>query len=209
MAEGTRADMINRFKDLALFRRAIKIFEVHRPTTAMQFREQIGCAATLVSQLLMRLEDEGFITTENAISEDPGALKSHARKGKKPAKNKGKKPQRELHKTKYIFLHSSKRTETYLDYFRAEPQVENRLVGLTNIILKSCSAAQNSSEAKATISSETLDLDSQTQEPTQNLLTPAHAHHSEANLKRKAEVQSNNTTKKLKVFVGTAVDLCD
>ncbi|KAI9571402.1 HORMA domain-containing protein [Boletus coccyginus] len=132
IAGRTHADMISRFKDLALFRRAIKIFEVHRPNTALQFREQIGCAAALVSQLLMRLEDEGFITTENAISEDFGSVRADARKGKKSTKNKGKKAQNELHKTKYVFLHSSKRSKAYLDYFHAEPQVENRLLGLTN-----------------------------------------------------------------------------
>lgn len=74
----------------------------------------------------------GFITTENAISENFGSVRADGRKGKKPAKNKGKKVQKELHKTKYVFLHSSKRSNAYLDYFRAEPQVENRLLGLTN-----------------------------------------------------------------------------
>lgn len=74
----------------------------------------------------------GFITTENAISEDFGSVRADARKGKKSTKNKGKRAQKELHKTKYVFLHSSKRTKAYLDYFRAEPQVENRLLGLTN-----------------------------------------------------------------------------
>ncbi|KAF8136509.1 HORMA domain-containing protein [Boletus edulis] len=125
------ADMISRFKDLALFRRAIKVFEVHKPSTALQFREQIGCAAALVSQLLMRLEDEGFITTENAISESIGSVRADARKGKKSTRNKGKKAQKELQKTKYVFLHSSKRSKGYFDYFRAESQVENRLLGLT------------------------------------------------------------------------------
>jgi hypothetical protein len=59
------------------------------------------------------------------------------------------------------------------------------------------------------ISNETLELDSQTQEPTQNLLTLALARQSEENLKRKAEGDSNKTTKRLKVSIGTAVDLCD
>lgn len=74
----------------------------------------------------------GFITTENAIYENFGSVRADARKSKKPTKNKGKKAQKELHKTKYVFLHSSKRSKAYLDYFRAEPEVENRLLGLTN-----------------------------------------------------------------------------
>lgn len=53
------SDIICRFKDLALFRRAIKVFEVRKPATVKQFREQIGCTAALTSQLLARLEDEG------------------------------------------------------------------------------------------------------------------------------------------------------
>lgn len=52
-------EITSRFKDLALFRRAIKIFELRNPTTVKQFREKIGCTAALASQLLARLEDEG------------------------------------------------------------------------------------------------------------------------------------------------------
>ena len=62
---------------------------------------------------------------------------------------------------------------------------------------------------KGGISSETPELDSQTQEPTQNLLTLVLARQSEENLKRKAEGDSNKTTKRLKVSIGSAVDLCD
>lgn len=66
-----------------------------------------------------------------------------------------------------------------------------------------------SPKQKGEISSETPELDSQTQEPTQNLLTLALARQSEENLKRKAEDDSNKATKRLKVSIGTAVDLCD
>ncbi|KAG8217651.1 hypothetical protein J3R82DRAFT_5804 [Butyriboletus roseoflavus] len=66
-----------------------------------------------------------------------------------------------------------------------------------------------SPEQEGGISSETLGLDSQTQEPTQNFHALALARQSEANSKRKAEGDSNKTTKRLKVSIGTAVDLCD
>lgn len=59
-------------------------------------------------------------------------MRAHGKKGKKSTKSKGKKAQKELHKTKYVFLHSSKRSKAYLDYFRVEPQVENSLLGLTD-----------------------------------------------------------------------------
>ncbi|KIJ17008.1 hypothetical protein PAXINDRAFT_113249 [Paxillus involutus ATCC 200175] len=127
------ADMISRFQDLALFRRAIKIFEVHQPTTAVQFREKIGCTAALVGQLLTRLEDEAFIATESSISEELGHTRVRTRKSKKLPKGKGRKTQ-ELQKTKYIFLQTSKRSKRYLDYFNPEPQVENRLMGLSNTV---------------------------------------------------------------------------
>ncbi|KAF9246385.1 HORMA domain-containing protein [Melanogaster broomeanus] len=212
------ADMVSRFQDLALFRRAIKIFEVHQPTTALQFRKKIGCTAALVGQMLTRLEDEGFITTEGAISEDLGSSRVRARKGKKLAKSKGRKTQ-ELQKTKYVFLRASKRGKEYLDYFNPEPQVENRLMGLSKtvsvlayIFARQQDVACESSttqQVKDGTSSDTLDLDSQTQEPTQNVLTLAVVHQTEVNLKRKARTDSNRATKKIKVSIGSAVDLCD
>ncbi|KIJ69131.1 hypothetical protein HYDPIDRAFT_172597 [Hydnomerulius pinastri MD-312] len=190
------ADMISRFKDLALFRRAIKIFEVHRPNTAQQFREQIGCPAALVGQLLTRLEDEGFIATEGAISDDLGSTRGQSKKGKKHAKGKGKKTQKELKTTRYIFLHMSKRSKAYFDYFSPVPEVENRLMGLSNT-------------GGLGVLSDTLDLDSQTQEPTQNVLTLAVLRQAGVNLKRKAGSDANGTIKKLKVSIGSGVDLCD
>ena len=45
-----------------------------------------------------------------------------------------KKTQNELHKTKYVFLDSSKKSKAYCDYFHVEPQVERHLLGLTNAV---------------------------------------------------------------------------
>lgn len=64
-------------------------------------------------------------------------------------------------------------------------------------------------EQKGGGSHETPAFESQTQEPTQNLLALALARRSEENLKRKAEDDSDKTTKRFKVSIGTAVDLCD
>lgn len=68
---------------------------------------------------------------------------------------------------------------------------------------------RTSPERKGGISNEMLGLDSQTQEPSQNLVALDLDHQPEANSKRKAEGDSNKTTKRLKVSIGTAVDLCD
>lgn len=54
-----------------------------------------------------------------------------------------------------------------------------------------------------------LGFNSQTQEPTQDLLTFGFACQSNENLKRKAESDPDRTTKRFKVSIGTAVDLCD
>ncbi|KAG1759978.1 HORMA domain-containing protein [Suillus occidentalis] len=94
------ADMIARYKDLALFRSAIKIYEAYQPSSASLFREHIGCDTALVGQLLTRLEEEGFIAVESIVSDELGigVARSHANKGKKNAKTK---KQKELQKTKY------------------------------------------------------------------------------------------------------------
>ncbi|KAG9312996.1 hypothetical protein JVU11DRAFT_6434 [Chiua virens] len=234
IAQKTHADIIVRFKDLALFRRAIKTFEVYRPATVPQFREKIGCTPTVVSQLLARLEDEGFIVTENATCDDLDSVRADGKKGNKPSRKKGKKVQKELHRTKYVFLQSSKRGQTYRNYFQVDPEAEKRLLGLANGIVgphladgkrqvlemfflrpaelnlpsSNVLAKSYDSSAQKGIPSETLELDSQTQDSTQDFVTLATAH-TEANLKRKAEGDSNTTTKRIKVSVGTAVDLCD
>ncbi|KAG2067057.1 DNA-binding protein [Suillus decipiens] len=127
------ADMIARYKDLALFRRAIKIYEVHQPSSASLFREYTGCDTALVGQLLTRLEEKGFIAVESIVSDELGigVTRSHAKKGKKGAKTK---KQKELQKTKYVFLSKSKRTKAYADYFNPLTEVENRLMGLSETV---------------------------------------------------------------------------
>ncbi|KAG2750609.1 DNA-binding protein [Suillus brevipes Sb2] len=125
------ADMIARYKDLALFRRAIKIYEAYQPSSASLFREHTGCDTALVGQLLTRLEEEGFIAVESIVSDELGigVARSHAKKGKKNAKTK---KQKELQKTKYVFLSKAKRTKAYADYFNPLTEVENRLMGLSD-----------------------------------------------------------------------------
>ncbi|KAG0701522.1 HORMA domain-containing protein [Suillus ampliporus] len=134
------ADMITRYKDLALFRRAIKICEVHQPSSASLFREHTGCDIALVGQLLTRLEEEGFIAVESIVSDELGigVTRSHARKGKKTKTKK----QKELQKTKYVFLAQAKRSKAYSDYFNPLPEVENRLMGLSDTVRCKSKAGQ-------------------------------------------------------------------
>ncbi|KAI6127737.1 HORMA domain-containing protein [Pisolithus thermaeus] len=195
------SDIICRFKDLALFRgalRAIKIFELRNPTTVKQFREKIGCTAALASQLLARLEDEAFIATESAINDGTGSVRDIAKKTKKQTRSEAKKTQKELQKTKFVFLHASKRGKAYHDYFNPDPVVENRLMGLTD----------KSPMDEVPREAAQVD-DSQTQETSQNILMLAIARQTETTLKRKVCSETDKPTKKIKISIGTAVDLCD
>ncbi|KAG2135217.1 HORMA domain-containing protein [Suillus bovinus] len=127
------ADIIARYKDLALFRRAIKIYEVYQPSSASLFKVHAGCDTALVGQLLTRLEEEGFIAVESIVSDElgTGVTRSHAKKGKKNVKTK---KQKELQKTKYVFLSKAKRSKAYADYFNPLTEVENRLMGLSDTV---------------------------------------------------------------------------
>ncbi|EGN95602.1 hypothetical protein SERLA73DRAFT_162415 [Serpula lacrymans var. lacrymans S7.3] len=127
-------DMITRYKDIALFRRAIKTFEVYKPVTALQFRERIGCDPGLASQLLTRLEVEGFVATELIIKDAIGftATRSRAKKTKQTPRSKP--PKKELQKTRYAFVHTSKKSQAYSNYFDPRPEIENWLMGLTQAV---------------------------------------------------------------------------
>ncbi|OAX34543.1 DNA-binding protein [Rhizopogon vinicolor AM-OR11-026] len=135
IAGNIHADMIARYKDLALFRRAIKICEVHQPSSASLFREHTGCDTALAGQLLTRLEEEGFIAVESTVADELGigVTRSRAKKGKKGGKAKAK-TQKELQKTRYVFLAKAKRSKAYSDYFNPQPEVENRLMGLCDAV---------------------------------------------------------------------------
>ncbi|KAI6150632.1 HORMA domain-containing protein [Pisolithus tinctorius] len=215
------SDIICRFKDLALFRgeRAIKVFEVRKPATVKQFREQIGeqlahrCTAALTSQLLARLEDEVFIATECAINDDLGSVRDIEKKTKKQARSKAKRTRKELQRTKFIFLHASKRGKAYQDYFNPDPAVENRLMGLTDKLNAHRSKLPEESTFHQSPMDEVREAtqgdDSQTQEASQNVLMLAIARQTEASLKRKAGSNTDKPIKKIKISIGTAVDLCD
>lgn len=231
-------EIISRFKDLALFRRAIKIFELRNPATAKQFREKIGCTAALASQLLARLEDEAFIATESAINNGLESIRDIAKKTQKQTRSKARKTQKELQRTKFVFLRASKRSRAYHDYFNPDPAVENRLMGLTNKVdpetihisiihvsdlqTRTSSSMKGKSKLPEPLTSRQSPMDevppedahaqlddSQTQEESQNILMLAVARQTEASLKRKVCSDTDKPTKKIKISIGTAVDLCD
>ncbi|KAH7908764.1 HORMA domain-containing protein [Hygrophoropsis aurantiaca] len=205
------ADIISRYKDLAIFRRAIKICEVRRPKTLSQFKQELGCDTALAGQLLTRLEKEGFMATETLEVDDIGIVTT--RKKTQP-KSKQKKPQKVLQKTVWGFVWPSKRTTAYADYFNPDPEVENRLIGLSNFFVGNTRAVvANGGHPRLTATTRGVYEDnsiSQTQDETQRITSLAFTSNAATrSLKRKAEGAASGQNKKIKVFVGEGVDLCD
>jgi len=51
--------MITKFKEVALFRRAIKVFDTMKPNNSSAFTKKVGCGPDVAGQLFKRLEAEG------------------------------------------------------------------------------------------------------------------------------------------------------
>ncbi|KAJ3760807.1 HORMA domain-containing protein [Lentinula raphanica] len=120
--------LIIKFRELASFRRAIKIAEKHSPLTAVEFAQAMGCENTQARQLIKRLETEGFVVEENTTTDEIGFVQSRPAK---TIRGKGKaKPRRPLQKQKFMFNKKSSRTQEYKDYFDPSPEVESRLLGI-------------------------------------------------------------------------------
>ncbi|THU81512.1 DNA-binding protein [Dendrothele bispora CBS 962.96] len=121
--------MMSKLKELALFRRAIKVAQHHEPNTAAQFAKLMGCDNALSRQLWKRLETEGFIVEQVTTIDNIGFSETRSRT---KAKGKGKqtKQRRNIQKQRYIFDRKSTTTQQYTDYFNPAPEVESRLLGI-------------------------------------------------------------------------------
>ncbi|KAJ3980132.1 HORMA domain-containing protein, partial [Lentinula detonsa] len=125
--------LIIKFRELASFRRAIKVAEKHSPLTAVKFAQAMGCENTQARQLIKRLETEGFMVEENTTTDEIGFVQSRAKTTK--GKGKGKmKPRRGLQKQKFMFNRKSLRTQEYEDYFDPSLKVESRLPGIPQTV---------------------------------------------------------------------------
>ncbi|CDO73614.1 hypothetical protein BN946_scf185014.g84 [Trametes cinnabarina] len=131
--------MMARFKDLAIQRRGIKVFETHGPRSLSAFAKLIGCDSTVAGQVFRRLESEGFIAQESREDDDSGFLETTVltskRKTRSKAAPKGKagKNRKALQKPVYVFIQAIKNDEVYKDYFNHDPEVEKRLLGLSEM----------------------------------------------------------------------------
>ncbi|KAH9901464.1 HORMA domain-containing protein [Cubamyces lactineus] len=185
--------MIAKFKDLAIQRRGIKIFETHAPDSLSAFTKLIGCEPTVAGQVFKRLDAEGFIAQEICEADESGFMETKSLatkrkpKGKGGAKGKVAQRRKKLQKAIYVFVQAIKNEEAYKDYFNPDPEVEKRLLGLSDL---------------------TSHLESQTQHKGQH---PG-PDDLQGDLKRKASGGSEdaaNARKKIKISLGPAVDLGD
>ncbi|KAJ4487607.1 HORMA domain-containing protein [Lentinula aciculospora] len=196
------SSLIIKFRELASFRRAIKIAEKHSPLTAVEFAQAMGCENTQARQLIKRLETEGFIAEETTIADEIGFVQTRA----KTMKGKGKgtkqtRPRRGLQKQKFMFNKNSVRSQEYKDYFDPNSEAESRLLGLpqTRANLKARNAAillaPNSPFAP------TESAQSQTQDD------PVEA----ISLKRAPEASTDESSrrKKVKISITGGVDLAE
>ncbi|TFY66672.1 hypothetical protein EVG20_g4411 [Dentipellis fragilis] len=127
-------DMLSKYGQLALFRRAIKLAENEEPGTSKEFAGLIGCEALVAGQLFKRLETEanaGFIA---AASDQEGIAAPAPARGK-GGKGKGKqtKQRKNIKKAVYAFVAAARRGKAYADYFTPDRTVEMRVMGLEDL----------------------------------------------------------------------------
>ncbi|KAH9996849.1 HORMA domain-containing protein [Russula vinacea] len=122
-------ELLGNFSRLALFRRAIKIAEIHAPDSSSVFAKLIGCEPVVAAQLFRRLQVEGFIAPR--INSDGIDLPKRAKRD-----NKGKFKQQRAVRQKYVFVKSSNRGQRYRDYFNPNSAVQLRVMGMEDTVVR-------------------------------------------------------------------------
>ncbi|KAF9564361.1 DNA-binding protein [Agrocybe pediades] len=129
--------MLSKFKDLALFRRAIKVAHKMNKFTSLEFSKEFGGDVILSAQMIRRLEEEEFILIESTSLDDMGfTVTSHSKKGRNKGKGttKNAKQRKNMQKTRYIFNREMVSKTQYLDYFKPhDEEVEKRMLGVQEI----------------------------------------------------------------------------
>ncbi|KIM48812.1 hypothetical protein M413DRAFT_86715 [Hebeloma cylindrosporum] len=129
--------MLTKFKDLALFRRAIKVAQKEESFSSKAFSNSYGGDAVLAGQMLKRLVDEEFVLQESVALDDMGLLvttrtKKNKTKGKEASKHP--KTRKNMQKVQYVFNYEIEEKPQYLENFMPNDQaVETRLIGLAEM----------------------------------------------------------------------------
>ncbi|PFH54173.1 hypothetical protein AMATHDRAFT_135603 [Amanita thiersii Skay4041] len=106
--------LLSKFKELATFRRAIKVAELKKPTTLTEFAKYFG-----------------FIYDQSTIHDKIDLMEARStRTNRNRPKNKNKVVKRKNLQNKYSFNPAAKSSQAYMDYFDPNRDVESRLLGL-------------------------------------------------------------------------------
>ncbi|KAH9945814.1 HORMA-domain-containing protein [Epithele typhae] len=133
--------IIARFKDLAIQRRGIKIFETHGPDSPATFTKLIGCESTVAGQVFKRLEAEGFIAQEIQDEDESGFMQTTTLATRQKAKGaKGKTRgakattrRKNMKKPVYVFVQTIRNDDIYKDYFNPSAETERRLLRIEEL----------------------------------------------------------------------------
>ncbi|KAH9079578.1 HORMA domain-containing protein [Lactarius deliciosus] len=186
-------ELLGNFSRLALFRRAIKIAEIHKPESSSAFAKLIQCEPIVAAQLFKRLQVEGFVAPK---INNEGTVHPDSKREKKNGRNKVK--QQRTVRQNYVFVTASKRGQKYRDYFDPNNAVQLRVMGM-----------------EETVTSASNCCDYQMQEDiTQNAANPPTSVTNER--KRKTELNAAedingelSARKKIKISIVPAVNLYD
>ncbi|KAF9027024.1 hypothetical protein BDZ89DRAFT_1134452 [Hymenopellis radicata] len=187
---GLYPTMLSKFRDLASFRRAIKIAEKCNPEASAQFTKEME---QFRKQLFKRLELENFIVEQELVVDDIGFAETRARgKGKVKGKGKQTKARRNMQKSRYVFNYQMKQSKEYADYFNPSQDAESCLLGLNQ-------HNPVSRPPKAVLPDVAQDTQTQDDYETQ----------APVDLKRSRADDGSRAKKKIKVSIAPAVDLAE
>ncbi|KAF8912012.1 HORMA domain-containing protein [Gymnopilus junonius] len=202
--------MLSKFKDLALFRRAIKVAQAQIKFTSFQFSKAFGGGVALGGEMLKKLESEGFILQESTALDDLGfSITSHSKKGKnnkgKGTTNKQARPRKNMQKPRYIFNKEILSKPQYLDAFKPDDQeIESRLLGVLEMTKEIRSIRLATNAPKFNVNTQTQD---ESQEAPSAIGTVLHKRpilHDESDT-----LESNRQTKRIKMSLAAGVDLAE
>ncbi|KAF9475066.1 DNA-binding protein [Pholiota conissans] len=151
--------MMSKFRDIAIFRRAIKVAQTLKCFTSLQYSGEFGniwimerlseaTNAFLILlvpggdpasavRMLKLLEDQDYVLRESIGLDDMGLkVATRTKKGKAGAITTAKsKNRKNVQKLRYVFNQKIQSSDSYLDYFKPnEAEMETRLLGLHEFI---------------------------------------------------------------------------
>ncbi|KAH9001111.1 HORMA domain-containing protein [Lactarius akahatsu] len=139
-------ELLGNFSRLALFRRAIKIAEIHKPESSSAFAKLIQCEPIVAAQLFKRLQVEVAPKINNE-----GTVHPDSKREKKNGRNKVK--QQRTVRQNYVFVTASKRGQKYRDYFDPNNAVQLRVMGMEETVMRE-DVTQNAANSPTSVNNE-------------------------------------------------------